>query len=120
MASRLTRTNPVTVNDGLEGHQGLEIDCGDRLYLSLSVPNLVVGGQVVSFLTQHVGTPVPSPAVLDRRGQVFRRLDGIPLASKPAATRVRVHRDGCGTNTAPTTPGQPRVCTDPESSHRRE
>jgi hypothetical protein len=73
MASRLVRTNPVTVNDVLDGHTCLEIDCVDRCYLSLSVPNLVVGGQVVSFLTQHEGKPVPSPALLDRRGQAFRR-----------------------------------------------
>jgi hypothetical protein len=73
MASWLTRTNPVTVNDVLHGHTLLEIDCVDRLYLGLSVPNLVVGGQVVSFLTQHEGKPVPSPALLDRRGQAFRR-----------------------------------------------
>jgi hypothetical protein len=73
MASRLVRTNPVTVNDVLEGHTCMELDCVDRLYLSLTVPNLVVGGQVVSFLTQHEKAPVPSPALLDRRGQAFRR-----------------------------------------------
>jgi hypothetical protein len=73
MASRLVRTNPVTVNEVLDGHTLVEIDCVDRLYLSLSVPNLMVGGQVVSFLTQHEGKPVPSPTLLDRRGQAFRR-----------------------------------------------
>jgi hypothetical protein len=40
----------------------------DQLYLSLSVPNLVVGGQVVSFLTQHEKAPIPSPTLLDRPG----------------------------------------------------
>jgi hypothetical protein len=69
----LARTNPVTVNDVLDGQKLLEIDCLDRIYLTLSVPNLMVGGQVVSFLTQHEGKPVPSPALLDRRGQTFRR-----------------------------------------------
>jgi hypothetical protein len=73
MASRLTRSNPVTVNDVLDGHTQLEITCPDRIYLTLSVPNLMVGGQVVSFLTQHEKAPIPSPAVLDRRGQAFRR-----------------------------------------------
>lgn len=73
MASRLTRTNAVTVNDVLDGQKLLEIDCLDRVYLTMSVPNLVVGGQVVSFLTQHEGMPVPSPALLERRGQTFRR-----------------------------------------------
>jgi hypothetical protein len=73
MASRLTRTNPVTVNDVLDGHTQLEINCPDRIYLTLSVPNLMVGGQVVSFLTQHEKAPIPSPAMLERRGQAFRR-----------------------------------------------
>lgn len=73
MASRLTRTNTVTVNEVLDGHTQLEINCPDRIYLTLSVPNLMVGGQVVSFLTQHEKAPIPSPAMLDRRGQAFRR-----------------------------------------------
>jgi hypothetical protein len=51
----------------------LEINCPDRIYLTLSVPNLMVGGQVVSFLTQHEKAPIPSPAMLERRGQAFRR-----------------------------------------------
>jgi hypothetical protein len=73
MGSRLVRTNAVTVNDVLDGHKLLEIDCVDRVYLTLSVPNLVVGGQVVSFLTVHEQHPIPSPALLERRGQAFRR-----------------------------------------------
>lgn len=73
MASRLTRTNAVTVSDVLDGHKLLEIDCVDRVYLTLSVPSLVVGGQVVSFLTAHERNPIPSPALLERRGQAFRR-----------------------------------------------
>src|SRR5258705_2724745 len=73
MAARTSRSNPVTVNDVLDGQKQLEIDCLDRIYLSLSVPNLMVGGQVVGFLTGHEGQPIPSPALLDRRGQTFRR-----------------------------------------------
>ena len=73
MASRLVRTNTVTVNEVLDGHTLMEIDCVDRVYLSMTVPSLVVGGQVVSFLTQHLGKPIPSPSVLDQRGQQFRR-----------------------------------------------
>src|SRR6266516_3745805 len=88
MASRLVRTNAVTVNDVLEGRKLLEIDCVDRVYLTLSVPNLVVGGQVVNFLTVHERNPIPSPALLERRGQAFRRAvasfaeaNGIPVLS---------------------------------------
>jgi hypothetical protein len=90
MASRLIRTNPVTVNDILKGHTGLEIDCPDRVYLTLSVPNLVVGGQVVSFLTQHEGKPVPSPVLLDRGGQAFRQA----VASYAEANHIPVIRFG--------------------------
>ena len=64
MASRLTRTNPVTVNDVLDGHTQLEINCPDRIYLTLAVPNLMVGGQVVSFPTQHEKAPIPSPGAV--------------------------------------------------------
>ena len=73
MASRLVRTNAVTVGDVLDGHTLLDIDCADRVYLTLSVPSLVVAGQVVSFLTAHEHNPIPSPALLERRGQAFRR-----------------------------------------------
>jgi hypothetical protein len=34
MASRLVRTNAVTVGDVLDGHELLEIDCVDRVYLT--------------------------------------------------------------------------------------
>ena len=94
MASRLSRTNPVTVNDVLEGHKGLEIDCLDRVYLTLSVPNLMVGGQVVSFLTAHEGKPIPSPALLDRRGQGFRRaVDSYAEANDIPVLRFAGKRD---------------------------
>jgi hypothetical protein len=88
MASRLVRANAVTVNDVLDGHKLLEIDCVDRVYLTLSVPSLVVGGQVVNFLTVHERNPIPSPALLERRGLAFRRAvlsfaeaNGIPVLS---------------------------------------
>ena len=45
----------------------------DRIYLNAWVPNLQVGGQVVSFLTAHLGYPIPSPAVFDKIGTAFRR-----------------------------------------------
>ena len=33
MASRITRSVPVTVNDVLDGHAQLDLDCLDRVYL---------------------------------------------------------------------------------------
>jgi hypothetical protein len=66
-------TAAVTVNDLLDGHVALDIECLDRIYLNGYVPNLQTGGQVVSFMTQHLGCPIPSPAVLEKIGTRFRR-----------------------------------------------
>ncbi len=38
-------TRTVTVNDMLEGHVGLDVECLDRVYLNLYVPNVQVPGQ---------------------------------------------------------------------------
>ena len=87
MASRLVRTNAVTVNDVLDGHKLLEIDCVDRVYLTLPVPNLVVGGQVVSFLTAHEQHPIPyrpcwsSGSGLRGAATSFAQANDIPVLS---------------------------------------
>jgi hypothetical protein len=62
----------VTVNDVLDGHVGLDVECMDRIYLNGYVPNLQVGGQVVSFMTAHLGKPIPSPAIIEKMGTAFR------------------------------------------------
>jgi hypothetical protein len=36
----------VNINEVLDGHVTLEVECVDRLYLNAYVPNLQVGGQV--------------------------------------------------------------------------
>src|SRR6185295_13816990 len=48
----------------------------DRIYLNGYVPNLQVGGQVVSFMTAHLGYPIPSPAIMDKIGTAFRAAVG--------------------------------------------
>ena len=63
----------VTVSDVLDGHVGLDLECFDRIYLNGWVPNLQVPGQVVGFLTRHLGFPIPSPAILERTGLGFRK-----------------------------------------------
>jgi hypothetical protein len=63
----------ATVNDVLDGHVGLDLECLDRIYLNAYVPMLQVGGQVVSFLTQHLGNPIPSPAIFEKMGLAFRK-----------------------------------------------
>lgn len=63
----------VNINDVLDGHVGLEVDCVDRLYLNAYVPRLQVSGQVKWFLEEHLGNPIPSPAIIEKIGNRFRR-----------------------------------------------
>ena len=67
MASRTVRTADI-----LDGHVSLDVQCLDRIYLNGYVPNLQVGGQVVQFLAAR-GFPIPSPVVVGRIGDQFRR-----------------------------------------------
>jgi hypothetical protein len=62
-----------TISQVLDGHVTLEVECLDRIYLNAYVPVLQVGGQVVTFLTEHLGNPIPSPALFGPIGERFRR-----------------------------------------------
>ena len=63
----------VTVNEVLGGHVALDIECLDRVYLNAYVPILQSSGQVVAFMTQHLGLPIPSPALMEKISTRFRR-----------------------------------------------
>jgi hypothetical protein len=63
---------PVNVNDVLDGHVVLDVDCLDRMYLNAYVPNLQVGGQIERFC-DYLGQPIASPAVIQKIGNRFRR-----------------------------------------------
>lgn len=63
----------TNINEILDGHVALEVECVDRLYLNAYVPNLQVPGQVARFLHDHLGFPFPSPALFDQIGNRFRR-----------------------------------------------
>jgi hypothetical protein len=93
MASRITRSVPVTISDVLDGQVKLDLECLDRLYLHGYLARLQVGGQVIQFLN-HRGYPVPSPACLQQIGDAFRRrvasfaeANHIPLVPLKAADR---------------------------------
>jgi len=60
------------VNEILDGHVVLDLECLDRIYLNAYVPNLQVAGQVVTFFTQHRGQPIPSPVLFAQMGNAFR------------------------------------------------
>ncbi|MBF6558446.1 MAG: hypothetical protein IVW52_20325, partial [Acidimicrobiales bacterium] len=66
-------TSVTNINDVLDGHVVLDIECVDRLYLNAYVPNLQVGGQVERFCRDHLGQPVASPVVIQKIGNRFRR-----------------------------------------------
>jgi hypothetical protein len=63
----------VTVNDVLNGHVALDIQCLDRIYLNAYIPNLQTSAPVVAFLSAHLGYRFPSPALFHQIGQRFRR-----------------------------------------------
>src|SRR5665647_732106 len=84
----------LTVNDLLDGHVAVDVECLDRIYLNGYVPNLQVPGQVVSFMTGHLGYPIPSPAIMEKIGTAFRRsvrsfaeADQIPVVRFSKGTR---------------------------------
>lgn len=86
----------TNINEILDGHVSLEVDCVDRMLLNAYVPNLQVGGQVVSFFTRHRGNPIPSAALMQQMGNQFRREvkayaeeNGIPILrlNKPDRSR---------------------------------
>jgi hypothetical protein len=63
----------VTAGELLDGHAVLDIECLDRVYLNAYVPILQSSGQVVAFMTQHLGMPIPSPALMEKISAKFRR-----------------------------------------------
>ena len=93
MASRIMREVPVTVNDVLDGHVKLDLECLDRVYLHGYLGRLQVSGQLVQFL-RHRGYPIPSGACLQQIGDAFRRrvasfaeANHIPVVTLKAAGR---------------------------------
>lgn len=63
----------VNVNDLLDDHVVLDLECLDRIYLNAYVPNLQVSGQVHTFMRDHLDMPIPSPAVMEKMGNRFRK-----------------------------------------------
>jgi hypothetical protein len=61
------------VNEILDGHVVLDLECLDRIYLNAYVPTLQVGGQVVTFFNQQRNQPIASPALFQKMGETFRQ-----------------------------------------------
>lgn len=61
-----------TVGEILADHVSLEVSCVDRIYVNGYVPKLQTSGQLVFFLSEHLGYPVASPVLF---GQLRDRFD---------------------------------------------
>ncbi len=61
----------ITVNDVLDGHVALDIECLDRIYLNAYVPILQTSSQVVAFLSGHLGFPFPLTGAVPADGGSF-------------------------------------------------
>src|SRR5262249_41154259 len=59
------KEGPMTPNiaDIIRHHVSLEVRCLDRLYLHASMPKRQTSGGLCSFLRDHLGNPIPSPAL---------------------------------------------------------
>ena len=57
-------TLPRRVCDVLADHVTLEIECIDRMYLNVFIPELQRTGQVAGFLMRHRGFPIASTALV--------------------------------------------------------
>jgi hypothetical protein len=93
MASGSGHEHVVTINEVLDGHVSLDLNCLDRLYLHGYLGKLQVGGQVIQFLS-HRGFTVLSAACLQQIGEAFRRrvasfaeANHIPVVELKAADR---------------------------------
>jgi hypothetical protein len=86
----------VNVKDVLDGHVVLDLECLDRVYLNGYIPKLQVAGQVVTFLTEHLGNSIPSPVLFKQIGDRFRdavrafaETNGIPVLHLNTPDRSR-------------------------------
>jgi hypothetical protein len=52
------------IQEIIRDHVSLSIACIDRLYVNGYLPTLQTSGQLVRFMRDHLGQPIPSPAVL--------------------------------------------------------
>jgi len=59
------------INEILRDHVTLEVECMDRIYLNGYVPKLQTGGQLVTFMMERLGKPIPSPSLLGKITQGF-------------------------------------------------
>ncbi len=66
-------TLPRTVSDVVAEHTLFEIECLDRMYLNVYVPQLQYPGGIVGYVQQQLGLPIASTAPLGKITDAFTR-----------------------------------------------
>jgi hypothetical protein len=66
-------TLPRTAADVLSGHVSFEVECIDRMYLNVYVPQLQYATGLVSYIHRQLGKPVASTAALAPVSEAFTR-----------------------------------------------
>src|ERR1700693_525182 len=105
LAKKVSMTPNIA--DIIRHHVSLEVRCIDRVYLHAYMPKLQTSGGLCYFLHDHLGYPVPSPALLKPRHDRFvtavqefaatQRLEVVPFArgeskdERVAKDRARVN-----------------------------
>ena len=74
----------------IRDHVSLSSTCLDRLYINGYVPTLQTSGQLCYFLREHLGNPIPSPALFKRMGERFR-FGYRPKAAHPERSRLALY-----------------------------
>ncbi len=79
-------TLPRSVRDVLTDHVEFEVECIDRMYLNVFVPELQRTGQVAGYLMRHRGFPIASTALVAPMSRqfvadihAFAKATGVPL-----------------------------------------
>ena len=62
-----------SIHELIRDDVSLELECVDRLYLNGYVPRLQMPGQLVNFLMYQRGYQIPSPALLGKMTDSFRK-----------------------------------------------
>ena len=60
------------INEILDGHVVLDLECLDRILLNPYLATLEVGGEVANFLNQQRNQPIGSPKLVPEMGEAFR------------------------------------------------
>ena len=76
------RTLPRTVADVLNDHVVFEVECIDRMYCNLYVPQLQYAGGLLGYIRRQLGLPIASTAPLGKiTDGSARRCAGLPATT---------------------------------------